>query len=172
MQEFEIHNARPGEEVTIRQLAEATWWSAYEHIINRDQIRFMLDTIYDLGVLKDQIRSGEQQYIILRTDRQPSGFAAYSPRPEDPAVFKLHKLYVLPSDHGKGLGRKLVDEVASRAHATGAHALDLNVNRQNPALSFYKKYGFRVIREEDIPIGPYWMNDYVMRLDLGSNPIA
>jgi hypothetical protein len=37
------------------------------------------------------------------------------------------------------------------------------VNRYNNAKSFYEKMGFAIVREEDIPIGPYWMNDYVMR---------
>jgi ribosomal protein S18 acetylase RimI-like enzyme len=45
------------------------------------------------------------------------------------------------------------------------HVLDLNVNRNNQAKHFYEKIGFNVIREEDIPIGPYWMNDYVMRIE-------
>jgi ribosomal protein S18 acetylase RimI-like enzyme len=40
----------------------------------------------------------------------------------------------------------------------------LNVNRYNPAKDFYEKLGFKIILEEDIPIGQYWMNDYVMRL--------
>lgn len=172
MQEVDIQNAVSGEEVIIQDLAVAIWWPAYEAIISHEQIRFMLGKLYDVAVLREQIRTGEQQYIIIRLDGNPSGFAAYSPRQDEPSAFKLHKLYVLPASHGKGLGRKLVDEVARRARAAGAYALDLNVNRQNPALSFYGKYGFRVIREEDIPIGPYWMNDYVMRLDLGSHPIA
>jgi ribosomal protein S18 acetylase RimI-like enzyme len=42
----------------------------------------------------------------------------------------------------------------------------LNVNRNNEAKEFYKKLGFKIIREEDIPIGQYWMNDYVMRLTI------
>ena len=46
------------------------------------------------------------------------------------------------------------------------NAADLNVNRHNPALAFYERLGFQQHREEDIPIGPYWMNDYVMRKEL------
>ena len=44
--------------------------------------------------------------------------------------------------------------------------LDLNVNRHNQAQEFYKKLGFKIIREEDVPVGQYFMNDYVMRLNL------
>ena len=45
----------------------------------------------------------------------------------------------------------------------GKETLDLNVNRHNKAKNFYEKMGFQVAYEEDIPIGKYWMNDYVMR---------
>jgi ribosomal protein S18 acetylase RimI-like enzyme len=64
-----------------------------------------------------------------------------------------------------GFGRALIVDVVDRLRQRDLHMLDLNVNRFNPALHFYKKIGFRVIREEDVPIGPYWMNDYVMRLE-------
>jgi hypothetical protein len=37
------------------------------------------------------------------------------------------------------------------------------VNRNNPALHFYESLGFFMHHPVDIPIGPYWMNDFVMR---------
>jgi diamine N-acetyltransferase len=60
----------------------------------------------------------------------------------------------------------LLNEVFARAKKTGVKTIVLNVNRLNPAFAFYKKFGFEVMRQEDIPIGPYWMNDYVMKLEL------
>jgi ribosomal protein S18 acetylase RimI-like enzyme len=47
----------------------------------------------------------------------------------------------------------------------GLTYLELNVNRQNTAIGFYKKLGFKIIAEEDIPIGNgFFMNDYVMQI--------
>ncbi|GAB3820696.1 hypothetical protein GCM10028895_21410 [Pontibacter rugosus] len=48
----------------------------------------------------------------------------------------------------------------------GAAILDLNVNRYNNAKAFYERCGYQVYVQEDIAIGPYWMNDYVMRKEL------
>ena len=43
--------------------------------------------------------------------------------------------------------------------------LELNVNRQNIAVGFYKKLGFNIVAEEDISIGNgFFMNDYVMQI--------
>jgi len=34
------------------------------------------------------------------------------------------------------------------------------------ALNFYKKVGFEIFKEEDIPYYQYWMNDFILRKHL------
>jgi GNAT superfamily N-acetyltransferase len=126
----------------------------------------MLTEIYSAEKISAQIRDNLQTYLLLIEDEQPVAFAAYSPRIEDPEIFKLHKLYCLPETQGKGYGKVLINEVADRTQKAGKHTLDLNVNRHNKAKTFYEKMGFQVVYEEDIPIGEYFMNDYVMRKEL------
>jgi ribosomal protein S18 acetylase RimI-like enzyme len=150
----------------IRNLAEEIWWPTYSSIISVEQIRYMLDLIYGEKELERVMRSGSQTFIILNDEKGAQGFASYGLRPEDSQVCKLHKLYVLPENQGKGYGKSLIDEVRIRAINLNTQALDLNVNRSNPAIGFYEKIGFVKIKEEDVAIGPYWMNDYVMRLKL------
>lgn len=125
----------------------------------------MLNTIYSEATLKRAMESEEQKFLLLFENHSPHGFASFGVRTEDPNIHKLHKLYVLTQDHGKGYGKKLIYEVVDQIKAKGMHVLDLNVNRFNPARSFYEKLGFRIIKEEDIPFGEFWMNDYVMRLE-------
>jgi diamine N-acetyltransferase len=148
----------------IRELAEKTWWPTYSPILEKEQLQYMLNLIYSETALQSVIKDGSQHFIILSDERGPQGFASFGKRKEDDGIFKLHKLYVLPDNHGKGYGKALIMEVKSRLERQGIHTLDLNVNRFNTAKSFYEKLGFVVIAEEDVPIGPYWMNDFVMRL--------
>ena len=43
----------------------------------------------------------------------------------------------------------------------------LNVNRNNNAVSFYRKMGMEILGQGDFDIGSgYYMNDYIMSLDL------
>lgn len=161
---IEIKDATPDDIPVIQWITEKTWWPVYSSIIPAEQIQYMLDTIYATETLRKVMEDGSQQFILLHDEQTARGFAAYGLRPEDAQVVKLHKLYVLPEQHGKGYGRILLDEIKKRMLQRGLHILDLNVNRYNPAYHFYLKIGFNVIREEDIPIGSYWMNDYVMRL--------
>ena len=78
----------------------------------------------------------------------------------------MHKIYVLPTRQGQGLGLQLLEAVEQAARQAHGAFLDLNVNRYNPALAFYERRGFVRQREEDVPIGPYFMNDFVMRKTL------
>jgi diamine N-acetyltransferase len=163
---YHIMDAGTDDIPIIQDIAEKTWWPTYSTIISDQQIRYMLGTIYSSETLTEVMRNGSQKFIFVQDHDHFQGFAAYGARAENDRIFKLHKLYVLPGNQGKGYGRFLIGEVKQRASNSGCHSLDLNVNRQNPAKRFYEKLGFTVIGEEDIPIGPYWMNDYVMRLQL------
>jgi GNAT superfamily N-acetyltransferase len=166
---YTIRKATAEDAQTIRDLAETTWWATYSPILEQEQISFMLDEIYDVGKITHQLENNIQTFLLLSEGEKPVAFAGFSPREEDPEVYKLHKLYCLPETQGKGYGKVLINEVASETLKAGKHLLDLNVNRYNKAKTFYEKMGFKVIYEEDIPIGPYFMNDYVMRKNLNAS---
>ncbi len=126
----------------------------------------MLGEMYAAEKISAQITNGTQTYLLLIEDESPVAFAAYSPREENKDIYKLHKLYCLPETQGKGYGKILINEVAAKTIEAGKGTLDLNVNRLNKARNFYEKMGFMVAYEEDIAIGKYYMNDYVMRKEL------
>ena len=166
---MQIRVAAPEDALTIQQLAEAIWGPTYGPILEKEQIRYMLDHIYDLQSIRGQIERNEQTYLLLTEGEEALGFASYSARKENKDVYKLHKLYVLPGRQGSGYGKTLLEAVEDKVKQVRKEILELNVNKYNPAKTFYERLGYTVIYEEDIPIGPYWMNDYVMRKELVSN---
>ncbi|OKS89350.1 GNAT family N-acetyltransferase [Mucilaginibacter polytrichastri] len=163
---YTINTATINDVETIRQLAEATWWPTYSPILEKEQIRYMLDLLYSAEEIEKQITTNEQTFLLLKEGDSAVAFAAYSAYKGEPAAYKLHKLYCLPQTQGKGYGRILIDNVSNIAANAGATKLLLNVNRHNNALAFYQKMGFGIAREEDIAIGPYWMNDYILQKPL------
>ena len=160
-----IYDASLNDIPVIRRVAENTWWSTYSSIISDEQIRYMLDTIYSAEELSRVMKNGSQMFIILSDENGPQGYASFGLRPENSEICKLHKLYMQPENQGKGYGKMLIDEVIKRLQPEVRY-LELNVNRHNKAKDFYQRVGFKILREEDVSIGPYWMNDYVMRLDV------
>lgn len=163
---FIIKIATVNDVETIRQIADQTWWVTYGPILAEEQITYMLTEIYPADKIRNQIENNLQTYLLLFEDGKPVAFASYSPREENADIYKLHKLYCLPVTQGKGYGKILIDEVAQKTIDAGKNVLELNVNRYNNAKTFYEKMGFAIADEEDIAIGPYWMNDYVMRKEL------
>jgi GNAT superfamily N-acetyltransferase len=161
-----IREATINDVEAIRQLADEVWWPTYSPILEKEQIAFMLAEIYSPEKIATQIKDGTQTYLLLIENERPVAFAAYSPRGDNADVYKLHKIYCLPATQGKGYGKMLINVIIDRVLAAGKNILELNVNRYNNAKNFYEKMGFTIVYEEDIVIGPYWMNDYVMRKEL------
>ena len=158
-----IREAATTDVEAILQIAHQTWWPTYEPLLGKEQVAYMLGELYTPEKITRQIEEKQQTFLLLTEDGHSVAFAAYSPREEDADIYKLHKLYCLPVTQGKGYGKILINAVADKVTEAGKSTLDLNVNRYNDAKSFYEKMGFEVVYEEDIPIGPYWMNDFVMR---------
>ena len=149
----------------IRTLALRIWPATYQEILSPAQIRYMLGEMYSTDALVKQICSGHH-FIIVYNNAIPIGFASYSET--NPSVYKLHKIYLLPRQQGRGSGRFVINQVINDIIPKGALLLQLNVNRNNSAKSFYEKLGFEVTGEEDIDIGRgYFMNDFVMEKKIG-----
>lgn len=149
----------------IHQLAGEIWPYAYGEILSVPQLEYMLEKIYSLSSLQNQVTVLKHQFIIVLQNAIPIGFASFSLHEDEPAVYHLNKIYVLPQQQGKNIGKQILDYIINEIKNSGSESLQLNVNRNNKAIHFYKKQGFTIISEEDIDIGEgYFMNDYVMEL--------
>lgn len=164
-QQFKIRNASPEDIPLIRELCFKVWPQTYALILTQDRIDYMLEYMYSTHSLQNQMNAGSQ-FIFVYDDEEPVGFAAYLPK--EHGIYKLDKIYILPSQQGKGTGRFVIDYIINEIKQKGATSLQLQVNRNNKAKSFYEKLGFVVIdcREFDIGHG-HVMDDYVMEKQLG-----
>ncbi|MEO6133883.1 MAG: GNAT family N-acetyltransferase [Ginsengibacter sp.] len=151
----------------VQDLARKVWPIAYGKILSADQLTFMLDKFYSSESLEEQMIVLNHRFIIAIENSIPVGFASYGQHANDHKVFHLNKLYVDTEMQGKNIGKKLLDHLTLEIKNEGSTSLQLNVNRFNNAVAFYKKQGFTILREDDIDIGNgYFMNDYVMGKEL------
>lgn len=149
----------------IRELTMQVWPQTYTPIIGEEQVAYMLHIFYAPEQLKKQMESGHQ-FIICISDERPVAFASWSAI--EPHIYKLHKIYILPGQQGKGLGRFIITHILGDLKILNGSMLRLNVNRYNTsAIAFYEGIGFRRIMDEDIDIGGgYFMNDHVFALNV------
>jgi|688.fasta_scaffold955682_2 GNAT superfamily N-acetyltransferase len=147
----------------IREIAQETWPVTYGEILSQDQIKYMFDIMYSTNSLLEQAAKKNLQFILVKEGNRYTGFASYEYNYPEIRQTKIHKIYILPSEQGKGIGRIIIDFVAKEAKNNDNTILTLNVNRYNQAQYFYKKIGFSITKEEVIAIGnDFVMDDYVM----------
>ena len=162
---FQIRNADQTDVHVISMLAHAIWPETYGSILSDAQLKYMLNHFYSEASLKKQMDDGHH-FLLALSNAETVGFASYS-HSNTTGTYKIHKLYVHPMLHGHGFGKKLLDRIIKDIKPKGADKLILNVNRNNRAIHFYEKYGFRKTGEEDVAIGGgYFQNDAVMQMDI------
>ena len=150
----------------VHDLAHEIWPHTFSEILKPEQIKYMLDWMYDVSTLEEQVKIGQLYYVIKEFNR-PLGFIGLEPNYPDAGYLRIHKCYLLPETQGKGHGRTLLNHAIDIAFDLDIDVLHLNVNRFNKAVDFYKHVGFTVTGEEDIDIGKgYLMEDFIMELRL------
>ena len=158
----EIKQLTKDDVIIVNQLARDIWPEAFKDILSKEQIDYMLDWMYEVNTLQEQAVTGHLFYMIT-DDGIPKGFIGMEPNYPEIGTLRIHKLYVKPNDHNRGLGRELMNKAIEVAHELDLGSINLNVNRFNKAVDFYKKLDFTIVKEEDIKIGRgYLMEDYVM----------
>lgn len=149
----------------LASLAHTVWNEAYEGIVSKPQILYMLDKYQSYEAMSRQIEEEDYTYCMIRSGSRPIGY--YAIAPEEGDLF-LSKIYILKEFRHTGLFRKAIDCVRNDAELLGLDRIRLTVNRDNShAIEAYKAVGFRIVRDEDNPIGEgFVMNDHIMELRL------
>ena len=116
-----------------------------------------------VGFLQANISNIEQRSKPVRSAEAALSAAA----PGQGRLFHLHKIYLLPEAQGGGNGKRLFMAGEREMRLAGATAFELNVNRGNPALEFYRHLGMQLSRSGDFDIGGgFFMNDHILRKEL------
>lgn len=165
---MEIKKATQGDIETIQDIAREAFPKAFREIIGDAQVEYMMNWMYSTESLKAQMAGGHVYQIGYENGR---ALGYVSLERQGDALFHLQKLYVRPGEQRKGCGRELFESAVGLARELAGKActVELNVNRENAtAIEFYKRRGMKVVRQGDFEIGGgYFMNDYIMALEVG-----
>lgn len=172
MNELIITKAGPDDLQTIHDMAQVVFRHTYREILSPEQMEYMMDWMYSLENLKKQFEEGHV-YYIAHSYGKPCGYLSMQREGVDPEgveVFHLQKIYLLPPFQGGGMGRRLFDQAITHVRESKRSPkarIELNVNRSNPAVGFYKHLGLNILRQGDFHIGEgFYMNDYIMGIEL------
>jgi len=163
---MEIRKASLLDYTTIHTIALPVWDATYKAILTDEQMEYMLNLMYSEEAITEQIAVKGHKFLLAEDGGEYLGFASYELNHLSETT-KIHKLYVLPQAHGKGIGKALVTVIENAAKKSSNDKVVLNVNKFNPAINFYLKYGFTNMGDDIIDIGNgYVMDDYLMMKQL------
>lgn len=167
---FEIRKATIDDRFLINDLASRTWSDTYGKILTKEQIEYMFEMMYAPENIIRQMTELHHQYFIISEGGIPKGYLSIEKTGDN--TYNFQKIYSLPEAHGSGIGRFIIEqgiEYLKGIHP-GSFTVELFVNRQNPAVGFYKHMGLKEVGTRDYPIGNgYFMNDYIMAIEV-ENP--
>ena len=163
-EDVSIRRAAEADLPTISGLAGRIWRVHYPSILSQEQIEYMLAWMYDVRQLRRDLERGVVFELLFEGDR-PLGFCGYE---ELRGELKLHKLYLLVEEHGRGLGSMLLRHVEEEARRRGLPKVVLGVNRFNEkALGVYQRNGYRIREPLKTEIGGgFVMDDWIMEKTL------
>lgn len=164
---FTIRKATLEDIPLINKLAWEAFPATYKDILTPEQIVYMMDWMYSPENLHKQMTEEGHIYYIAFRENEGAGYVSI--QPEGEGLFHLQKIYVLPQYQKHHLGKLLFGQAVQgiKELHPGPCRMELNVNRENPALGFYRHMGMEKVREEDTHIGNgFYMNDYIMGLSI------
>jgi len=149
---------------SLQKLSQEIWNLHFPGIISNDQINYMLEEMYNTETIKKELINGII-WKIFYLNNDPIGYISYSMMEKNKC--KLHKLYIHPDFHGKGLGKLGLDDVKNYAIKNNAIEILLNVHRDNiKAIKSYIKYGYKKVKKLDTVFGGFLLNDFLMKYEI------
>ncbi|HTM19299.1 MAG TPA: GNAT family N-acetyltransferase [Kofleriaceae bacterium] len=89
----------------------------------------------------EEVAPGRGCFLIARVDRMAVACGAV--RLNDRTTAEIKRMYTVPAMRGRGLARRLLDELIAQARTLGARRIVLETGeRQTESLALYRKAGF------------------------------
>src|SRR5690348_831599 len=109
---IEIVEATSADLPLIRRLAEQTFHATYLSLQPKEKVDYLFELMYNPASLAEQMKNG-QRFIVAKDEMRYQGYASYEINCKKIGLTRIHKLYVLPTAQGKGVGKKMVDHISA-----------------------------------------------------------
>jgi ribosomal protein S18 acetylase RimI-like enzyme len=172
--DLQIRRCAPGDEPMLSLLGQASFLEAFAGILPGNEIlahcarqhsvekyRAML-AHPDTAIWAAEVAPGAAPvgYLVVTAPDLPLADLA-------PTDLEVKRIYLMHRFQGGGLGRRLMDVAREFAAAKGANRLVLGVyGRNDAAIAFYEKLGYRRVGARDFQVGSLVCQDAILALAL------
>ena len=164
-----VRRATEADAPALAQLGAASFAAKFGHLYPPRVLSDYLDDTYSMARTITLIREPDLATWLAEEDGALTGFAmlapAKLPHPDaTPGSIELRRLYTAPAATGRGIGSRLMDQVAIPAFAAARGDAWVGVYSGNDgAQRFYARYGFEKVGTYEFPVGPVRDLEFIMR---------
>jgi ribosomal protein S18 acetylase RimI-like enzyme len=156
----------------LSTMGAETFYSAHKNSASAHEIDAYMKKVYSLEAIEKELSNPANIYHMIKHDDTMAGFSKLEFTMNHPAikqqrVSKMDQIYLLDSFHGLKLGAKLLSYNIDLSRSHGENGMWLVVWTKNTtAISFYEKFGFRIVAEDQFNLTETHINPcYVMLLE-------
>jgi diamine N-acetyltransferase len=169
---LQVRRGRASDAAALAAFAERTFAETFAAANRPEDIAAYLPTAYGTSLQAIELVDPDIATLIIDAGDALAAYAQVR-RGEGPACVQgpapveLWRFYVDSPFHGQGLAHKLMDAAHSAAFELGGRTLWLGVwERNERAIAFYTKAGFRTVGSHDFWVGSDRQTDNIMVTDV------
>jgi diamine N-acetyltransferase len=166
---------RPGTVEDAKMLSELgarTFYDTFAKDNTPENIDAYLQRSFSPEIQFKELSQPDHIFVIVEAEDVPIGYAQLILNSKDGAIkatkpLEIRRIYTAQEYQGRGVGKALMQATINEARQRGCDSVWLGVWEKNQkAIAFYKKWGFREVGTHIFSVGDDPQNDYVMELDL------
>lgn len=168
-------NIRHGTTADAKRLSELgakTFYETFAKDNTPENMNAYLKRSFSPEIQFNELSQPNVIFLIAEFGGNMTGYAQLILNSQDEAIkaarpLEIRRIYALAEYLGKGVGKDLIQATIREARRRGCDCVWLGVWEKNQrAIDFYKKWGFREVGTHIFSVGDDPQNDFVMELEL------
>ena len=168
IRDIKIRKGQPGEERSLAKMARETFWETYSGQNSPENMRIYMEEAFSESQISEELLDARSIFIYLMTGSTPAGYVKGSIRQSPPFpwfgdLLWIDRIYLYLRFQKNGLGSVLIKQMMDFSKENGLKGMGLAVWKKNlPAIAFYQKWGFEIVRSTTFLLGNDLQNDWLM----------
>ncbi|MGM0523057.1 MAG: N-acetyltransferase family protein [Bacillota bacterium] len=156
----------------IKAIGRQTFKETFGDDNTAEDMENYLQATFNDYVLHQSLKDPDVHYFLACINEEVIGYIKLNEGDSQTEVghndsLEIHRLYVLPSYLGHGIGKQLMTQAIEFAISQLLNSLWLGVWEHNErAIGFYRSFGFQIFDHHVFTLGEDKQTDYLMRLTL------
>jgi GNAT superfamily N-acetyltransferase len=165
---IQIRMAGPSDASLLAKIGEQTFHDSFGPANTPQDMAKYLAKSFGESIQASELKDPGNSFLVAEVSGEPVGYARLRAGSAPSSIPGSHpieivRFYSVKEWIGRGVGPRLMQECLDVAAGTGHDTLWLDVwERNERAIAFYKKWGFKVVGNQPFQLGDDLQNDWLM----------